>query len=150
MGHTIDISEWLDFEFYDLVWYWNERKADMADDTKKIGRWLGIAHRAGSNMTYWILTQSGKVIARSTIQHVIHSEIRTDAIKKRVDDFDKAINMKLDEANFVNDADNVYYLDNDLDNAMNTVDETQIPSNEEYGKMLTEDKDDVEDEMFDK
>ena len=37
MGHTIDISEWLDFEFYDLVWYWDERKADMADP-KKIGQ----------------------------------------------------------------------------------------------------------------
>ena len=50
----------------------------------------------------------------------------------------------------MNDADNVYYLDDDLDSAMNTVDETKIPSDEEYGKMLTEDKDDVEDEMFDK
>ena len=35
--------------------------------------------------------------------------------------------MRLDEANFVNDAENVYYLDDDLDSAMNTVDETQIP-----------------------
>ena len=122
----------------------------MADNPKKIRWWLGIAHRVGSDMTYWILTQSGKVIARSTVQHVIHSEIRTDAIKKRVDDFDKAINVRLDEANFVNDADNVYYLNDDLDSAMNTVDEMQIPSNEEYGKMLIEDKDDVEDEMFDK
>ena len=50
----------------------------------------------------------------------------------------------------MNDADNVYYLDDDLDSAMNTVDEAKIPSDEEYGKMLTEDKDDVEDEMFDK
>ena len=82
MEHTIDISEWLDFEFYDPVWYWDERNADMADDPTKIGRWLGIAHRVGSDMTYWILTQSGKVIARSTVQHVIHSEIQTDAIKR--------------------------------------------------------------------
>ena len=111
---------------------------------------LELLTHVGSDMTYWILTQSGKVIARLTVQHVIHSEIRTDAIKKRVDDFDKAINARLDEANFVNDADNVYYLDDDLDSMMNTVDETKIPSDEEYGKMLTEDKDDVEDKMFDK
>ena len=39
-------------------------------------------------------------------------------IKKRVDDFDKAINVRLDEANFVNNADNVYYLDDDLDSVM--------------------------------
>ena len=71
---------------------------------------------------------------------MIHSEIQTDAIKKRVDNFDKAINVRLDEANFVNDADNVYYLDDDHDSVMNTVDETKIPSDEEYGKMLTEDK----------
>ena len=30
------------------------------------------------------------------------------------------------------------------------MDETKIPSDEEYGKMLTEDKDDVEDEIFDR
>ena len=71
-------------------------------------------------------------------------------IKKRVDNFDKAINVRLDKANFVNDADYVYYLDDDLNSTINTVDETQIPSDEEYGKMLIEDKDDVEVEMFDK
>ena len=52
MGHTIDISEWLDFEFYNLVWYWDERKADMADDTKKIGRWLGIAHFSSFSLDF--------------------------------------------------------------------------------------------------
>ena len=40
----------------------------------------------------------------------------------------------------MNDVDNIYYLDDDLDSAMNTVDEMKIPSDEEYGKMLTEDK----------
>jgi hypothetical protein len=53
MGHTIDISEWLDFEFYDYVWYWDERKADLAKDQSLIGRWLRISHRVGSDMTYW-------------------------------------------------------------------------------------------------
>lgn len=52
-GDTIDISEWLDFEFYDLVWYWDQKKMDMTDEQARIGRWLGIAHRVGSDMTYW-------------------------------------------------------------------------------------------------
>jgi hypothetical protein len=56
-GDTIDISEWLDFEFYNYVWYWDEKKVDMTDDQRLIGRWLGIAHCIGSNMTYWILTK---------------------------------------------------------------------------------------------
>ena len=45
------ISQWQNFEFYNLVWYWDERKADMADDPKKIRWWLGIAHRVGSDVT---------------------------------------------------------------------------------------------------
>ena len=24
-GDTIDISEWLEFDFYDLVWFWNNQ-----------------------------------------------------------------------------------------------------------------------------
>jgi hypothetical protein len=33
-GETIDISEWLDFEFYDYVWYWDEKKMDMSERPK--------------------------------------------------------------------------------------------------------------------
>jgi hypothetical protein len=33
-GNTIDISKWLDFEFYDLVWYWDEAKMDLNEDQR--------------------------------------------------------------------------------------------------------------------
>ncbi len=57
-GETIlDTSEWLDFNFYDRVWYWDQKKMDMTEEQAKIGCWLGIAHRVGSNVTYWILTE---------------------------------------------------------------------------------------------
>ena len=46
-GETPDISEWLDFEFYDLCWYW-----DSLEGQCKIGRWLGVLHRVGSAMCY--------------------------------------------------------------------------------------------------
>ncbi len=83
-GQTIDISEWLDFDFYDRVWYWDQPKADMTTEQARIGRWLGIAHRVGSDMTYWVLTESGRVIARSTVQHITISDMATDAIRDRV------------------------------------------------------------------
>ena len=36
---TIDISDWMEFEFYDLVWFWN----NQSDDTKPmLGLWLGV------------------------------------------------------------------------------------------------------------
>ena len=40
---------------------------DMAAKQARLGRWLGIAPRVGSDMTYWILTETGNVIARSTV-----------------------------------------------------------------------------------
>jgi hypothetical protein len=39
-GETIDISEWLDFDFYDRVWYWDQKIMDMTEEQAKIGRWL--------------------------------------------------------------------------------------------------------------
>ena len=36
-GNTIDISEWLDCDFYDLVWYWDQRKMDTTDKQAQIG-----------------------------------------------------------------------------------------------------------------
>ena len=38
-GDMIDIYEWLEFEFYDLVWFCN----NQSDDTKPmLGLWLGL------------------------------------------------------------------------------------------------------------
>jgi len=50
-GETAEIGEWLDFEFYDLVW-WLDRlvKPNMTDDTRRLARWLRILHRVGSDM----------------------------------------------------------------------------------------------------
>jgi hypothetical protein len=30
-GETPDISEWVDFEFYDRVWYYDHKKMDMVE-----------------------------------------------------------------------------------------------------------------------
>ena len=48
-GDTIKISECLEFDFYDLVWFWN----NQSDDTKTMsGIWLGVSHRVGGAMWY--------------------------------------------------------------------------------------------------
>jgi hypothetical protein len=90
-GETIDISEWLNFEFYDYVWYWDEKKMDMTQAQRLIGRWLGIAHQIGSNMTYWVLTKNGKVIAHSTVQHITTTDMAQPAIQDSVRVFDTAV-----------------------------------------------------------
>jgi len=44
-GDTIDISEWTEFEFYDLVVYWDDRENEAG---QSIGRWLEPSHHIGS------------------------------------------------------------------------------------------------------
>jgi hypothetical protein len=83
-----DISEWLDFGFYDLVWYWDYPKAD---DNPCLGRWLGVAHRVGSDMCYWVLTRNGEVLARTTVQHVPDIDKRVDEMRRKIDDFNKDV-----------------------------------------------------------
>lgn len=48
-GNTPDISEWLDFTFYDLVWY-HVSANDTTTANRRLGRWLGISHRVGSDL----------------------------------------------------------------------------------------------------
>ena len=62
-GDTPYISEWIDFEMYDLV-YWIDRpkNTDTSDDVRRFGRWICISHHVGSDMFYWLITDSGKLV----------------------------------------------------------------------------------------
>ena len=65
-GITPDITEYLDFGFYDWVVF----KQNAGVDTPKIGRWLGVSHWIGQLMTYWILPASGILISCGTVQRL--------------------------------------------------------------------------------
>ena len=60
----VDISEYLDFSFYDWCWYHDNAGLGPT----KLGRWLSVAHKVGGLMSYWILTVNCTVIARTTVQ----------------------------------------------------------------------------------
>jgi hypothetical protein len=48
-GKTPNISEYLNFVgFYDWIWY----KDNARLGENRIGRWLGVAHRVGNQMSY--------------------------------------------------------------------------------------------------
>jgi hypothetical protein len=148
-GQTIDISEWLDFSFYDLEWFWNEQKTDMTEDQRLLGHWLGIAHRIGSNMTYSILTQSGRVIARLTVQHVKTTDLQQPTIQTKIEEFEEVIKATLSEDKFVIEEPGFFYMDDDDDDddQINGV----ILTDEEYGDLIQEPTPDVDDvEKYDK
>ena len=67
-GETPDISEYLDFGWYDRVWY----KEDAGLRETKLGRFLGPLHKVGSLTSYWVLPKSCIPISRTTVQCVTH------------------------------------------------------------------------------
>ena len=67
-----NISEYLDFGFYDRIWYTNNTGLGPS----LAGRWLGISQNIGRLMTYNVLTQKRTVVSRGTIQRVTELEMQ--------------------------------------------------------------------------
>eukprot|EP00934_Nitzschia_sp_Nitz4_P002319 Nitzschia sp. Nitz4//scaffold471_size5685//193//5616//NITZ4_009210-RA/size5685-processed-gene-0.1-mRNA-1//1//CDS//3329552692//2319//frame0 len=97
-GEAVDISEYLEFDFYDWVLY--RDRVSYPEDPVKLGRWLGVAHSVGAPMTYWVLKENGQVISRSTVQRLTREQLHerqdartrfTQAITERFGAFDPDI-----------------------------------------------------------
>ena len=86
-GETPNISEYLDFGFYDRVWF----KDNASTFPPEPGQWLGISERVGWAMCYWILNQNGQIVSRSTVQNVPTLELTTVNIKWTFQEFDQRI-----------------------------------------------------------
>lgn len=87
---TPDISEYLDYDWYDPCWYLDEEKQFLG--SKRImRRWLGVSHRGGKALCYYVLTSSGKVISRSTVQMVTQEKMSTTEVTQGMVDFNKAV-----------------------------------------------------------
>lgn len=93
-GNPPDISEFLEFEWYKPIWYFEP--SVFLHQEKHLGRWIGVAHRIGQAMCYWVLPKSGVPIARTTIQAISDQEINTDEIKSQPSTLDQSITEKLD------------------------------------------------------
>ena len=91
-GETPDISEWLDFDVYDLVWIWDNPNGEA---NPRLARWLGVAHRVGSDLCYWIITSDGNVLARTTVQHVTDLDRKQPETAERIKTFDEALSTRL-------------------------------------------------------
>ncbi|KAL7484489.1 hypothetical protein ACHAW6_010126 [Cyclotella cf. meneghiniana] len=74
-GQMPDISKYLDFDFWDLVWYWDTVHPNIDQDDQKLGRWAGVSHRFRSNMCNWIALANGHIIAETTVQHITRDEL---------------------------------------------------------------------------
>jgi hypothetical protein len=90
-GETIDTSNYLDFGLYDHVVY--RDNAGLSEP--KIGRWLGVVRNVGSTMTFYVHTQSGKVVSRVSVKRVMEIEKGTDEMKRKLEEFDMEVKRRL-------------------------------------------------------
>jgi hypothetical protein len=105
-GQTPDISKWLDFEFYDLIWWLDcPTKPNFTDATRRLARWLGISHHVGSNLRYWLITESGKIISKTSVEHVTCDDYLQADKKKEINAFNRTLETSLNDANFIVDGD---------------------------------------------
>jgi hypothetical protein len=89
-GETPDISEYLDFSIYDWVLF----KTNASVTPPELGRRLGVSHRVGRIMSYWILPPSRIPISRNTVQRLTNLEQQTNEWKRRMTIFDDELEAK--------------------------------------------------------
>ena len=99
-GNTPDISEYLDFDFYDLVWYFPSAHPSISAKAGELARWIGVAHRIGSDMCYWLMPKSGVAVSNTTVQHVTRDDMLDPNIQQEITVFNKTLTERLDDTNF--------------------------------------------------
>ena len=67
----------------------------------KMGRWLGVSHKTGSHMSFWVLTPSCRVVSRTSVQRITNLELQEETNKRRMTAFDDAVKEYLHDYNHV-------------------------------------------------
>ena len=88
-GDTPDISEYVDFDFYDWVLY----RSNAGLGEVEVARWLGVSHRVGRMMSYWLLPGSGIPISATTVQRMTNDEKATDEMKQRMRQYEQRLQV---------------------------------------------------------
>ena len=99
-GETPDTSELIDFEFNDRVWHYDQKKIKIDGSGRRLARWLGVARRIASDLCYWVLLESGKIIARTPVQHVVREDYLNDDVKLEIEMFNRSVEDRLSDQNF--------------------------------------------------
>jgi hypothetical protein len=129
-GDTPDISDYLNFEFYQWVKVYDPMA--FPSSCEYLGRWLGPAHQIGQALCYFILKENGQVIARTTVRSLTDTEITDEKEIQARANFDKSIN------------DNIGAFDDDMIHAIPN-DEPEEPSTQPSvtSRPTTEDSPDI-------
>jgi hypothetical protein len=93
-GDTPDISEWMEFSFYQPVWNYGPDE-NFPEQKRRLGRWIGVSHRIGQAMCYWILPKSANPISRSTVQPVTDEQMKMPETLEELQAYDLRVGERL-------------------------------------------------------
>jgi hypothetical protein len=88
--HSRHLSEYLNLRIYN--WVTSKSNAGLAPPV--LGRWLGVSHRVGRLMSYWVLPPSGIPTSCTTVQRLTNLETQTDKWSKQIRTFDDELASK--------------------------------------------------------
>ena len=81
----------------------------------KIGIWLGVAHASGSALNYFILTNRGKLITLTTVQHPMEKEVQNTDVQPLIRDYHASMHAAIGAAVVVNlEDDKTYFYEDEL------------------------------------
>ena len=105
----------------------------------------------GSNLSYWLITESSKIISKTSVKHITRDDYLQAEIKVEIDQFNHHIDESLDDANFVvgeGKFDSMYLKDIKDDNHLGICHTNNLntPTAAEYNDMHTDDRPDDDDE----
>ncbi|KAI2513325.1 Reverse transcriptase (RNA-dependent DNA polymerase) [Fragilaria crotonensis] len=113
-GKTPDISEYLDFEFYDWVTF----RSNAGIGEVQLGRWLSVSHRVGRLMSDWILPDSAIPVSATTVQRLTNDERSTDEMKQQMNEYEEKVKSTFEARS------------SDIANAIRGVDSSKIIDHE--------------------
>jgi hypothetical protein len=103
-------------------------------------------------LSYWLITESGKVISKTSIEHVICDDYLQADTKLHIATFDAELTASLDDVNFIRNGegefDSLYLqdIDDDLHSGIRCAEDETTPTPADYGDMHTDDRPDDDDE----
>jgi hypothetical protein len=89
-GTTPDISQYDLFDWYKPVRQWDV-KADFPNERKILGRFLGTAEHGTEEMSFMILSDTGRISLRKSLRAIPPDEKRSDKFKEELKAFDASI-----------------------------------------------------------
>ena len=95
-GETVEIWEYLDFAFYDLIWY----RDNDGLGPQWIGRWLGVSTHIGGRMCYHVLAITCNPVSRSSVWNLTAEEKQDDSVKATMAEYNSAIDERLGDRAF--------------------------------------------------